>query len=123
MKYAIIAARLLLALIFIVFSLNFWLHFITMPPPPDGSAAYLGLLVTSGYLAAVKVFELLGGLLMLSRRFAPFGLIILGPIVLNILFHDLFLAKGFNPVSTLSGVLGLFLVWAYRDRFAALVRS
>jgi uncharacterized membrane protein YphA (DoxX/SURF4 family) len=124
MKYATIIARLLLGAIFLVFSLNFWLKFIPMPPPPEGLAgAFLGALFASGYLAAVKVCELTGSLLVLSGRFTAAGLLFLGPIILNILFFDLFLAKAFNPVSSLAAVLALFLLWAHRDRFLALVKA
>jgi uncharacterized membrane protein YphA (DoxX/SURF4 family) len=125
MKYAALAARLLLALIFIVFSLNFWLKFIPMPPPPPKDTAmgmFMGALFPTGYLAAVKVLELLGGLLMLSRRWTPLGLV-LGPIILNILFFDVFIAKAFNPVSTLAAVLAVFLLWVYRERFEHLVKA
>ena len=124
MKIAIIIARLLLGAIFLVFSLNFWLNFIPMPPPPAGQAgAFFGALFVSGYFAAIKVVELTGSLLVLSGRFTPVGLLFLGPIILNILFFDLFLAKAFNPVSTLAAVLALFLLWAYRERFAPLVKA
>jgi hypothetical protein len=64
MKYAIILARVLLAAIFVIFSLNFWLKFIPMPPPPEGLAGnFIGALFLSGYLAAVKVLELTKSLL------------------------------------------------------------
>ncbi len=39
MKYATLIARLLLGAIFVVFSLNFWLRFIPMPPPPRAMRA------------------------------------------------------------------------------------
>ena len=124
MKYAALIARVLLALIFVVFGLNYWLKFLPMPPPPEGlPGQYIGALFGSGYLAAVKVVEVLGGLLMLSKRLAPIGLLFLGPVILNILFFDAFLAKAFNPVSTLAAILSLFLLWVYRERFAHLVRD
>jgi uncharacterized membrane protein YphA (DoxX/SURF4 family) len=126
MKYATIAARVLLGLIFVVFSLNFWLKFIPMPPPPSTdtpTGMFTVALFSTGYLAAVKVLELLGGLLVLSGRFTGAGLLILGPIILNILFFDLFLAHAFNPVSTLASVLALFLLWTKRDRFLAFAAS
>ena len=121
MKYAILAARFLLAAIFIVFSLNFWLHFINLPGPAAGSpaATFMGVLFTTGYLAAVKVLELLGGILVASGRLLGAGLLILGPIILNILFVDIFLMKAFNPLSTLAAVLALFLLWTKRERFVA----
>jgi putative oxidoreductase len=124
MKYATIIARLLLGAIFLIFSLNFWLKFIPMPPLPEGPAGtFIGLLFASGYFAAIKVVELTGSLLVLSGRFTPVGLLFLGPIILNILFYDVFLAKAFNPISSLAAVLALFLLWAYRDRFAPLAKA
>ena len=126
MKIATLVARFLLAAIFIVFSLNFWLKFIPMPPPPPADSTvgmFMGALFPTGYLAAVKVLELLGGLLVASGRFTCIGLLILGPIILNILFFDVFLAKAFNPVSTLAAALALFLLWANRERFAPLVKA
>jgi putative oxidoreductase len=121
MKYATLTARFLLAAIFIVFSLNFWLNFIKAPLPPADSAPgiFFGVIYTTGYLAAVKVLELTGGLLVASGRFLGAGLLILGPIILNILFFDIFLAKAFNPVSTLAAILALFLLWTKRERFIA----
>ncbi len=125
MKYAILLGRLLLGAIFVIFGLNFWLKFIPVPPPPDGStaSAFLGALFVSGYLAAVKALEILGGLLVWSGRFTSLGLLILGPIILNILFFDVFMAKAFNPVSSLAAVLALFLLWANRGRFAPLAQG
>ena len=119
MKIATLIARALLALIFIVFSLNFWLHFIPMPPMSGPAGTFTGVMYVSGYLAAVKVLELTGGILVASGRFLGAGLLILGPIILNILFVDIFLTKAFNPVSTLAAVLALFLLWTKRDRFVA----
>ncbi len=125
MKYATLIGRLLLGAIFVIFGLNFWLKFIPVPPPPDGStaSAFLGALFVSGYLAAVKALEILGGLLVWSGRFTSLGLLILGPIILNILFFDVFMAKAFNPVSSLAAVLALFLLWANRGRFTPLAQG
>ncbi len=124
MKYGTLIARVLLAAIFVIFSINFWLHFIPVPPPPDGPGkAFFGVLIASGYFTAVKVLELLGGLLVLSGRFTALGLLVLGPIILNILFFDLFLVKAFNPISAFAALLALFLAWANRERFAPLVKA
>jgi len=121
MKYATLAARFLLAAIFIVFSLNFWLHFLNLPGPAADSPAgtFMGVLFTTGYLAAVKVLELLGGIFVASGRLLGAGLLILGPIILNILFVDIFLTRAFNPLSALAAVLALFLLWTKREKFFA----
>lgn len=122
MKYATLAARFLLAAIFIVFSLNFWLNFIPMgslAPADSPMGKFFAALYPTGYLAAVKVLELLGGIFVASGRLLGAGLLILGPIILNILFVDIFLTKAFNPLSALAAVLALFLLWTKRERFIA----
>lgn len=125
MKYATIAARLLLALIFVVFGLNFWLKFIPMPDgtPPPAVASFMAALVPTGYLAAVKVLEVIGGALVASGRFTALGLLILGPIIVNIVFFDIFLQQAFNPLGGLAAALALFLLWTERARFASIVKG
>jgi uncharacterized membrane protein YphA (DoxX/SURF4 family) len=126
MKIATLLARLLLALVFVVFGANYWLKFIPMPPPPPADTPvgmFMGALFPTGYLAAVKALEVLGGLLVATRRFTNFGLLILGPIIVNILFFDIFIARAFNPVGTLVLVLALFLLYTERARFLGLLKS
>ncbi|WP_439630370.1 hypothetical protein [Gemmata sp.] len=122
MFWIALVARVLLALPFLVFSLNYFLHFIpNPPPPPEGSAAavFTGALYTSGYLTAVKVLELTGGLLVLSGRLVPLGLVILSPIALNILFFEVFMVGQAGPGVPLV-VLCAALIWVYRSHFRAL---
>ena len=49
-KHLPTAARLFLGLVFTVFGLNFFLHFIPTPPPPPRAGAFAGALFASGYL-------------------------------------------------------------------------
>ena len=121
MNKAILTARVLLGLIFVVFGLNFWLHFIALPPMSGNAGAFVGLLYASGYLAVVKVLEVIGGLAALAGR-TTLALLILSPIILNILLLDVFLAHAFNPLSALAAVLAVFLALAERQRFAALLK-
>ena len=117
MKYATIAARSLLGLIFVVFGANHFIGFLEMPKMEGPPAAFMGALFTSGYLTVVKVLEILGGALTLSGRYTPAGLLILGPIVVNIALFDVFLAKAFNPLGFAVAVLSLFLLYAHRKNF------
>lgn len=74
MKHIPTLARLLLGLIFVVFGLNMWLHFIPIPPPPEGPAKdFMFAIYGTGFLTVVKVLEVLGGLLLLSGRFTNLG--------------------------------------------------
>jgi putative oxidoreductase len=123
MKILTIIARVLLGLIFVVFGSNAFLHFLPMPPLPQGPAGeYLHAFFTSGYVYVIGGLQVIGGLLLLIGRFVPLGLTILGAIIVNILiFHSLISPEGFPPAIVVT-VLELFLVWRYREAFAGLLR-
>jgi putative oxidoreductase len=121
MKIATIIARVLLGLVFFVFGLNVFLNFIPMPPLPKNEAgAFMGALFSSHYLYAIKCFEIGGGLLLLIGRKVPLGLTLLGPVIVNILFYDIFLDRTALPMGIVIAALALFLLWAYRSAFAGL---
>tara|TARA_R110000850_G_scaffold9196_17_gene34018 strand:+ start:2807 stop:3190 length:384 start_codon:yes stop_codon:yes gene_type:complete len=123
-KIALIAGGLL-GLLFVVFGLNFFLHFIPMPSPAEGTpaAAFMGAMYGSGYLTFVKVLEILGGLLVAVPKTRNIGLLVLGPIVINILAFNIFVAPGglAQPPVILVAVLSAVLLWAGRSSFAKLV--
>lgn len=127
MKHAPTIAGGLLGLIFVVFGLNFFLKFIPMPPgPPEGSppALFMAALFPTGYLAFVKVLEILGGVLVAIPKTRNIGLLVLGPIIVNILAFHVFLTGGAglaDPVVILITALPIFLLWAKRDKFIALL--
>jgi hypothetical protein len=59
----IAVARTLLGLVFVVFGLNFYLHFLPQPPPPSPEAgAYAGALFGAKIFSVIKPIEILGGL-------------------------------------------------------------
>ena len=123
MKILIIIARILLGLVFVVFGSNAFLHFLPMPPLPQGvTGEYLHAFFASGYVYVIGGFQVIGGLLLLIGRFVPMGLTILGAIIVNIwAFHLLMAPEGLPPAVVVT-VLELFLVWSYRDRFAGILR-
>lgn len=129
MKLAFHIAGGLLGLMFIVFGLNFFLKFIPMPPgPPEGSppALLMGALIPTGYMAFVKVLEILGGVLVAVPKTRNFGLLVLGPIIVNILCFHIFITKGatlVDPVNILISALALFLLWSGRSAFLGLAKS
>jgi uncharacterized membrane protein YphA (DoxX/SURF4 family) len=124
MKIATIIARTLLGLIFVVFGLNAFFHFIPMPPPPAGVAGdFMKALFVSHYLYAVKCFEISGGLILLSGRFTALGLTLVGPVIVNILFYHTFLDPSGLPLAFILVVLALFLLWRNRSAFAGLLKK
>ncbi|MEK0450759.1 MAG: hypothetical protein RL088_3027 [Verrucomicrobiota bacterium] len=128
MKHAPTIAGALLGLLFITFGANFFLQF--LPMPADSSPAdaphklFMGALFPTGYLAFVKVLEILGGALVAIPKTRNIGLLILGPIIVNILAYHAFLLKGvglFSPMMIGISALALFLLWSERKAWAGLV--
>ena len=123
MKILTIIARVLLGLIFVFFGSNGLLHFLPMPPLPQGvTGEFLHSFFASGYVYVISAFQLIAGLLFLIGKFVPLGLTILGAIIVNIwTFHLLMAPEGLPPALVVT-VLELFLVWSYRDRFAGILQ-
>lgn len=125
MKIASTIARLLLGLLFLVFSLNFWFHFIPIPSPAAGTPAgnFMFAIYGSGYLTFVKVLELLGAVLLLSGKFVNLGLSLIGPVVINILLFHFLLAGGGYGLPVVLGVLSLIALLGRSDYVKALTAA
>jgi len=118
MKIATLIARTLLGLLFLVFGLNGFLHFIPMPPPPGLAGQFMGALFVSHYLIFIFSLQVIGGALLLTNRFVPLALILLGPILVNILlFHSLMAPEGL-PVALFTTALWAIVLYAARRAFA-----
>ena len=123
MKIATIIVRTLLGLIFITFGANMFLHFIQMPPPPEGPARdFMTALFLSHYLYVIGALQVAGGLMLLTGRWTPLGLALLGPIIVNILCFHVLMAPAGLPMAIVVSLLALFLLWRYHDNFAGIVR-
>jgi putative oxidoreductase len=118
MKIAVSIARILLGLVFLVFGLNGFLHFIPMPPPAGLAGQYMGALFVSHYLVVVFLLQVVGGALLLVNRFVPLALILLGPVIVNIVLFHSFLAPEGLPLALLSTLLWLVVFAGVRKAFA-----
>src|ERR1700758_5619693 len=124
MKTATIIARSLLGLVFVTFGSNMFLHFIPMPPPPEGPAReFTVALFVSHYLYVVGALQVVGGSLLLSGRWVPLGLTLVGPVIVNILCFHILMAPSGLPMAIVVTLLALFLLWRYREHFAGLVKN
>ena len=126
MKFAVIGARVLLGLIFVVFGLHGFFQFSFIPPPEMNEAAgsFMGALLGTGYfMIVVKVVELVSGLMILTGRFLPLGLILLAPVSVSILLFHTFLDQAGLGMAIFLVAMQLFLAWSYRDSFSGVLQA
>ena len=122
MKITSVIARFLLGLIFLVFGLNGFFHFIPMPPPTGVASQFMGALFVSQYLVVVFALQLIGAVLLLINRYVPLALAILAPIIFNILlFHSLMAPSGL-PLALVATTLWILVFLGVRSAFAGLLQ-
>jgi putative oxidoreductase len=88
MKIASVIARVLLGLVFVVFGLNGFLHFIPMPPMQGQAGQFVGAMFNTGYIYVIAALQVIGGILLLLPGYVPLGLLLLGPVIVNILLSQ-----------------------------------
>ncbi len=117
MKIAVVIARILLGIPFLIFGLNDFFHFIPTPPPPGDAGVLFTIMYSHGWLLFHGVLYVIAGLLLIVGRYVPVALVILGPILVNIvLFHITLAPTGYTP-GLVCALLELFLIWAYWPAF------
>ena len=120
MRIASVIARYLAGVIFLIFGLNGFLHFIPLPPPSGVAGQFMGALFVSHYLNLIFGLQVVGGALLLANRFVPLALAILGPVIVNILsFHALMAPSGL-PLAVVVTLLWALIFVGVRSAFAAL---
>jgi hypothetical protein len=122
MKTASTLARVLLGLLFTVFGLNGFLHFIPMGAVPGLAGQYLGALAASHYLTVVFALQLISGLLLLTDRYVPLALTLLAPVIVNILLFHIFLAPSGLLMAALATLLWIVVAYPMRPTFAVLLQ-
>ena len=123
MKTASTIARYLAGVIFLVFGLNGFLHFIPLPPPSGVAGQFMGALFVSHYLTLIFALQVIGAVLLLANRYVPLALAILAPVIVNILsFHALMAPSGL-PLALFVTVLWALVFVHVRSAFAALFQA
>lgn len=119
-------AGILLGLAFLAASIPVLFNLMPFPKMPEGTpiAHFMAAFVPTGYVKFVKMFEFTGGLLVLVPRLRNIGLLLLGPVIINIIaFHTLIDDPKhlINPIFGIILVCALFLLWDARKKFAGLL--
>lgn len=127
MRYASLTVGILLGLLFVAAAATYLLGIVPKTEePPAGSlpSLFMGAFAPSGYLAFVKCLELIGGILIAIPVTRGLGLLVLGPIIVNILAFHIFILRGtmlLDPALGFVVIAALFLLWIERKAFAGLV--
>jgi hypothetical protein len=117
-------ARILLGLVFVVFSVNYFVPFLPQPKGmPAEAMTFAGAFMAAGYMTFIKVIELAAGLALLANRFTTLALALLAPMVVGIVIFHARLEPAGLPVALLVLVLELFLAWSYRAAYRPMLAA
>jgi putative oxidoreductase len=118
MRIASIVARYLLGLMFTVFGLNGFLHFIPQPPLANPLTIQFLVAVSASHFAAFFfAVQVLGGLLLLSGFFVPLALTLLAAELYNILAFHITLAPSTAAPAIVACVLWVLVFVPHRESF------
>ncbi len=124
MRHAPTVARILLGLVFTIFGLNGFFHFMPNPPQPPAAGQFLGAMAATGYFfALLSLTQTVSGLLLLAGRLVPLALTLLAPVLVNILAFHVFLAPGGLLIPVVLTALEIYLAWAYRAHFVPMLQA
>lgn len=126
LRYFAPVAAGLLGLLFVTSAIVVLFNLVEAPPPAAGTPAaqFFAAFGPTGYLTFVKVCELIGGVLVAIPKTRNLGLLVLGPIIINILAFHGFVMGGeglFSPMILLIALIALYLLWSGRREFAGLI--
>lgn len=124
MNKARTAARIIFGLLWVVFGVNFFLHFLPQPPPPEAGMTFLsGLMANPLFFPLMKGIEIAGGVLLLANVAVPLVLVVLAPITVNILLYHAVLDPAGMGLTIAMVVIHAFLGYAYFNSFRPLFKK
>ncbi|MEP7253028.1 MAG: hypothetical protein ABI683_11635 [Ginsengibacter sp.] len=122
MKITVLISRLILGFLYLVFGLDYFLHFIPYQPLHTGvTGALVAGLKGVGYIyPMMKTIQVASGLALLLNRYAPFAAVVVFPISLNVLlFHTILVPSGWL-MGVLLFVPNILLGFGYRKYYKGL---
>lgn len=111
----------LFAIIYLVFGLNFFLNFIPMPDLDGNALQYMILLGSTGYMAAVKVLEIIVALMLLLNIQRPLAWLLIAPVSTNILMYDVFIV-GLPTLGLLMVLLNAYMIYRNRQHYTGIIK-
>jgi putative oxidoreductase len=120
MRIAATISRYLLGLVFLVFGLNGFFHFIPQPPPTGFALQFFIAVSASHFIAAVFAIQTISGALLLLNRYVPLAVTLLAGVLFNILdFHITMAPAGLGLALFVTG-LWFVVAASVRSAFAGI---
>jgi uncharacterized membrane protein YphA (DoxX/SURF4 family) len=119
-------ARILMGLMFFVFGLNGFLHFIPQPKNamPEAAMSFFGAMMATKYFTPmIFATQFVSGVLLLANRFVPLALALLAPVIVNIILFHVFLDPAGIPPGIVVAALEVYLAWTYRGAFRPMLAA
>lgn len=119
MKPFVVISRIILGGVFLVFGLDFFLHFVSgivpLPGLSNQADSYLTALTRAEYFFPIlKIIEIIGGIGLIVNRYTALFIAGLLPVTFNIFLFDAFLGHQLLPLGATMLFLNVFLLFAYR---------
>lgn len=114
--------RILLGLMMVVFGANKLFNFMPMPEmePGKGVDFFNALMATGYFFTFLGVIELIGGLMLFSKKYAALGAIILMPISANIFMYHITIAQQGLVTGIVVLLLNVFIAIGCKDKYKEL---
>ena len=123
MKIVALIARILLGLVFFVLGVATLLKLMPMQAMPGVAGVFVGVLISTKYIYVIKCIEALGGALLLLNRYVALGLVLLGPIIVNIFLFHAWMAPSGLPMAMVLSILWAIQFWSRKQSFAGVLAS
>src|SRR5438552_16971777 len=117
MKISSVIARFLLGLIFLLFGLDGFLHFIPSSPPSGTAGQFVGALFVSHYLVPIFLLQVISAVLLLANRYVPRALTLPAPIIVNILLIHILMLTSALPLALVVTALCIVMLLSVHSAF------
>ncbi|MEL6538182.1 MAG: hypothetical protein AAFQ98_22375 [Bacteroidota bacterium] len=122
MKMVVTIVSYVLALPYLIFGLNYFFNFMEQPDMEGDAAAFMGILVSSGFLAVEKALEVILAALLFVGYKRPLVAVLLMPLSVGITLTELLILHS-PPVGIMLVVLNGVLLYVYRAKYMAMLKN
>lgn len=121
MRIVVIIARILLGAMFVFAGLNGFFMFAKPPQMPTGlPGEFMDVFFKSHWIWLVAACQVIGGALLLLGRYVTLGVVVLGPVLVNILaYHITMDLPGIVPGAVCT-ILWAVVAWNARRNLAGI---